>query len=46
MAIVKVIEIIASSPLSFDDAVASKLKKFLKRFRNIDLIWVQDQKHM
>ena len=44
MAIVKVIEIIASSPLSFDDAVKLGVKEVSKTIRNIDSIWVQDQK--
>ena len=44
MAIVKVIEIIASSLISFDDAVKQGVKDVSKTIRNIDSIWVQDQK--
>lgn len=40
----KLIEIIASSPLSFDDAVKQGVKEVSKTIRNIDSIWVQDQK--
>ena len=44
MAIVKVIEVIASSPLSFDDAVKQAVKEVSKTIRNIDSVWIKDQK--
>lgn len=44
MAIVKVIEVIASSPNSFDDAVKEAVKEVSKTVRNIDSVWIQDQK--
>ena len=44
MAIVKVIEVIASSPVGFDDAVRVAVKEVSKTVRNIDSVWIQDQK--
>lgn len=40
----KVIEIIATCPLSFDDAVKQGINEVSKTIRNIDSIWVRDQK--
>ena len=42
MAIVKVIEVIASSEKSFDDAVKQAVKETSKTIRNIDSVWVKD----
>lgn len=44
MAIVKVIEVIASSPKSFDDALKQAVKEVSKTVRNIDSVWIKDQK--
>jgi flavin-binding protein dodecin len=44
MPIVKVIEVIASSPNSFDDAVKSCLAEVSKTIHNIDSIYVKDFK--
>lgn len=44
MAIVKVIEVIATSPDGFDDAVRNAVKEVSKTVRNIDSVWVADQK--
>ncbi len=44
MAIVKVIELIASSDKSFDDAVKKAVKEASKTVRNIDSVWIKDQK--
>ncbi len=44
MAIVKVIEVIASSTVGFDDAVKQAVKEVSKTIRNIDSVWVKDQK--
>jgi flavin-binding protein dodecin len=44
MAIVKVIEVIASSTKSFDDAVKQAVKEVSKSVRNIDSVWIKDQK--
>ncbi|HMU98056.1 MAG TPA: dodecin family protein [Chitinophagales bacterium] len=44
MAIVKVIEVIASSEKSFDDAVKNALSEASKTVKNIDSIWVKDFK--
>ena len=44
MAIVKVIEVIASSEKSFDDAVKQAVKETSKTVRNIDSVWVKDMK--
>ena len=44
MAIVKVIELIASSEKSFDDAVKQAVKEASKTIRNVDSLWVKDMK--
>jgi flavin-binding protein dodecin len=44
MAIVKVIEVIASSDTSFDDAVRQAVKETSRTIRNIDSVWVKDMK--
>ena len=44
MAIVKVIEVIASSEISFDDAVKNAVKETSKTVKNIDSVWVKDFK--
>lgn len=44
MAIVKVIEVIASSDKSFDDAVRNALTEAKKTVKNIQSIWVQEMK--
>ena len=44
MAIVKVIEVIASSEKSFDDAVKNAVKEVSKTVKNIDSVYVKDFK--
>ena len=44
MSIVKVIELIASSEESFDDAVKMAVKEASKTIRNVDSVWVKDMK--
>lgn len=44
MAVVKVIELIASSEKSFDDAVKQAVKEASKTIRNVDSVWVKDMK--
>lgn len=44
MAIVKVIELIASSEKSIDDAIRNALAEASKTIRNIDSIYVEDIK--
>ena len=44
MAVAKVSEIIASSPKSFDDAVASGIQRASKTIKNIRGAWVAQQK--
>lgn len=44
MAIVKVIEVIASSEKSFDDAVKQAVKETSRTIRNIDSVYVKDMK--
>jgi dodecin len=44
MAIVKVIEVIASSEKSIDDAVRNAVSEASKTVRNIDSVYVQDIK--
>ncbi len=44
MAVVKVIELIASSENGFDDAVKQAVKEAAKTIRNIDSVWVKDMK--
>lgn len=44
MAIVKVIEVIASSETSFDDAVKNAVKEAGRTVKNIDSVYVKDFK--
>ncbi len=44
MPVVKVIEVIASSEKSFDDAVQMALSEASKSIKNIDSIYVKDMK--
>ncbi len=44
MAIVKVIEVIASSPNGFDDAVKNAVAEVSKTVKNIDSVYVKDFK--
>lgn len=44
MAIVKVIEVIASSEVSFEDAVKNAVKEVSKTVKNIDSVYVKDFK--
>lgn len=44
MPIVKVIEVIASSEKSFDDAVKNCIAEVTKTIHNVDSIWVKDFK--
>ena len=44
MPIVKIIEVIASSPNSFDDAIKNCLTEVSKTIHNIDSIYVKDFK--
>lgn len=44
MTIVKVIEVIATSTVSFDDAVKQGVKEVSKTIRNIDSVYVKDMK--
>ena len=44
MAIVKVIEVIASSEKSIDDALQNAVKEAAKTIRNIDSVFVKDIK--
>lgn len=44
MAIVKVIEVIASSEKGIDDAIRRAVKETSKTVRNIDSVYVQDIK--
>jgi flavin-binding protein dodecin len=44
MSIVKVIEVIASSPTSFDDAVKNCVAEVSKTVHNIDSVYVKDFK--
>ncbi|MCC6930567.1 MAG: dodecin domain-containing protein [Gemmatimonadaceae bacterium] len=44
MSVAKVTEIIASSPKSFDDAIASGIKRANKTLRNVKGAWVAGQK--
>lgn len=43
MAILKVIEILASSPVSWEDAAASAVKMAAKTVKEIRSVYVQDQ---
>ncbi len=42
--IVKVIEVIATSEKGFDDAVRNAVAEVGKTIRNIDSVWIKDQK--
>jgi flavin-binding protein dodecin len=44
MPIVKVIEVIASSDKSFDDAIKSAVSEVSKTIKNIDSVYVKDFK--
>lgn len=44
MPIVKVIEVIASSDISFDDAVKNAVEEVSKSIKNIDSVYVKDMK--
>ncbi len=44
MAIVKVIEVIAHSTVSFDDAVKNAVSEVSKTIKNIDSVYVKDMK--
>ncbi len=44
MAVAKVTEIIASSPKSFEDAVAIGIKRADKTLKNVRGAWIADQK--
>ena len=44
MPIVKVIEVIASSEKSFDDAIQNAVKEVSKTVKNIDSVYVKDFK--
>lgn len=44
MAIVKIIEVIASSEKSFDDAVQNAVTEVSKTIKNIDSVYVKDFK--
>ena len=44
MTIVKVIEVIASSEKSFDDAVKQAVQETSRTIRNIDSVWIKDMK--
>lgn len=44
MAIVKVIEVIASSTIGIDDALQNAVKEASKTIRNIDSVFVKDIK--
>ena len=44
MPIVKVVEVIASSEKSIDDAVRTAVGEASKTIRNIDSVWVKDIK--
>jgi flavin-binding protein dodecin len=44
MSIVKVIEVIASSEVSFEDAIKNTVKEVSKTVKNIDSVYVKDFK--
>jgi dodecin len=44
MPIVKVIEVISTSPTSIEDAVRSAVKEVSKTVRNIDSVYIKDTK--
>ena len=43
MSVVKVTEIIASSPKSFDDAIKTGVARANKTIKNLKSAWIQDQ---
>lgn len=43
MAVLKVIEILASSPVSWEDATASAVKTAAKTIKEIRSVYIQDQ---
>ncbi len=44
MSVAKVTEIIASSKMSFDDAVSKGVKRADKTLKNVKSVWVKEQK--
>ena len=44
MSVARVTEIIASSPTSFEDAVAQGVARATETLKNVEGAWVQDQK--
>ena len=44
MSVARVTEIIASSPTSFEDAVANGIQRATETLNNVNGAWVQDQK--
>lgn len=44
MALVKVIEVIAASETSFDDAIKNAVKEVTKTVKNVDSVYVKDFK--
>ncbi len=44
MSVARVTEIIASSPTSFEDAVANGIQRATETLKNVNGAWVQDQK--
>ncbi len=44
MSVARVTEIIASSPTSFEDAVANGIQRATETLKNVEGAWVQDQK--
>ena len=44
MPIIKVIEVIATSTVSFDDAIKQGVKEVAKTIRNVDSVYVKDMK--
>ena len=44
MSIVKVIEVIASSPNSFDEAIKNCVDEVTKTIKNVDSVYVKDMK--
>ena len=44
MSVAKVVELTASSPTSFDDAVKNGIEKAAETLRNIQGAWVSEQK--
>ena len=44
MSVAKVIEITASSPTSFEDAIKSGIERAGKRLEKVEGAWIQEQK--